>query len=301
MAVDSMITTKSITLPESVSDEIWQKAQEASVVMKLAQQITLPGNGLTIPVVTGDPVAEWTGETEEKPVGKHTLTTKSMKGYTVALIEPFSNQFRDNNTALYDALVGRLPGSISKVFDQTVFGFQDAPGDGFDTLADAPAVDISTKTYDGFVDAIETVGDADGELNHWVLAPKGRTMLLKAKDNQNRPLFIRNAAVDTAPNTVLSIPATFTKNVHKAAVASRSAEVVGFGGDWSAARYGIVKDINIAVADQASLSVRDGESTVQLNLWQRNMFAVRIELEIGFVVRDVNEFVRLDNGTVSLS
>lgn len=298
MAIDSMVTTKSITLPESVSNEIWQKAQEASVVMSLAQAITLPGNGLTIPVVTGDPVAEWTAETEEKPVGKHTLTTKKMKGYTVALIEPFSNQFRDNNSALYDALVGRLPGSISKVFDQTVFGFQDAPGEGFDTLKDAPAVDVSKNTYDGFVDAIQSVGDADGDLNHWVIAPKGRSILLKAKDSQNRPLFISNAAVDTAPNTVLSIPATFSKNVHRAAASGTSAEVVGFGGDWSAARYGIVRDINIAIADQASLTVTDGAETKQLNLFQRNMFAVRIELEIGFVVRDVNEFVRLDNGTV---
>lgn len=300
MAIDAM-TTGSITLPETVSSEIWQKAQEASVVMRLAQRIELPGNGLTIPVVTGDPVAEWTAETDEKPVGKHTLTTKSMKGYTVALIEPFSNQFRDNNAALYDALVGRLPGSISKVFDQTVFGFQDAPGDGFDTFKGAPSVDISKNTYDGFVDAIEKVGDAGGELNHWVLAPKARTMLLKAKDSQNRPLFISNAAVDTAPNTVLSIPATFSKNAHKAEVTegAKAAEVVGFAGDWSAARYGVVKDISISVADQASLTVKDGDATKQLNLWQRNMFAVRIELEIGFIARDVNEFVRLDNGVAA--
>ncbi|QWT18102.1 phage major capsid protein [Collinsella sp. zg1085] len=298
MALDSM-NTKSLTLPQSVSSEIWAKAQESSVVMKLAERITLPGNGLTIPVVTGDPVAAWTAETEEKPVGKHTLTTKTMKGYTVALIEPFSNQFRANNEALYEALVGRLPMSIAKVFDQTVFGFQDAPGESFDTLAQAPALDVSVKTYDAFVDAIGTVSKAEADLNHWVLSPAARTVLLKAKDSNNRPLFISNASVEGAPNSVLSIPAHFSRHAYKPAVTSKSVEVVGFGGDWSGARYGIVQDINIAIADQASLSVKDGSKTVQLNLFQRNMFAVRIELEIGFVIRSASEFVRLENGTIS--
>ena len=70
MAFDSMTTT-SVALPESVSSEIWQKTQEQSVVMQLAGSIALPGSGLTIPVITGDPPADWVAETNEKPVGTH--------------------------------------------------------------------------------------------------------------------------------------------------------------------------------------------------------------------------------------
>lgn len=298
MAFDSM-STNSVALPESVSTEIWAKTQEQSIVMQLASRITLPGNGLTIPVITGDPSADWVAETNEKPVGTHTLTTKHMKGYTIALIEPFSNQFRNNDAALYDALTVRLPGSISKVFDQTCFGFRAAPGDGFDTLAGCPTVDVSgAKTYDAFVDAIQSVADNDASLSAWALAPKARTILLKAKDSQARPLFISNAALDSAPNSVLSIPAYFRKAAYRAAVTGEnpSPEVVGFAGDWSGARYGVVNDISIAMSDQASLTVQDGNATTQLNLWQRNMFAVRVELEVGFIVRDKAEFVQLNNG-----
>ena len=57
----------------------------------------------------------------------------------------------------------------------------------------------------------------------------------------------------------------------------------------------MVKDINISISDQATLT--DGSKT--LNLWQRNMFAVRCEFEVGFVVRDKSDFVRIDNGTAS--
>ena len=201
----------SITLPTSVSDEIWAKTLEASTVMQLAQRIELPGNGLTIPVITGEPTAAWVNETDEKPVSKHTLETKEMKSYTLAIIEPFSNQFRDNKAALFDELVGRLPYAIGKKFDGTIF-HDDAPGTGFDTLKGVPNhVDASAKTYDAFVDAIGKVAEADGDLNAWVLSPQAKTLLLKTKDTTNRPLFINNAQTDGSVGHVLSVPAYFTK------------------------------------------------------------------------------------------
>ena len=289
------INKTSITLPSSVSNEIWAKTLESSAIMQIAQRIDLPG--LTIPVITGEPAADWVNETDNKPVSQHTLTTKDMKGYTLAIIEPFSNQFRDNTTALYNELVSRLPFAIAKKFDETVM-FGNAPGTGFDTLKGVTnAVDASTKTYDAFVDAIGKVAENDSDLNAFVLSPQAKTLLLKTKDTTNRPLFITNVQTDGEVGHVLSVPTYFTKSAHKAAVSSgnKAAEVLGFGGDWSAARYGIVKDVNISISDQATLT----SGNKNLNLWQRNMFAVRCEFEVGFVIRDVKDFVRIDNGTAS--
>ncbi len=288
------INKTSITLPASVSNEIWAKTLESSSIMQLAQRIDLPGNGLTIPVITGEPAADWVSETDNKPVSKHTLATKEMKGYTLAIIEPFSNQFRDNTEALYNELVSRLPFAIAKKFDETVL-FGDAPGTGFDTLKGVTnAVDASTKTYDAFVDAIGKVAENESELNAFLLSPQGKILLLKTKDTTNRPLFINNVQTDGAVGHVLSVPTRFTKAAHKAA-AGKAAEVLGFGGDWRNARYGIVKDVNISISDQATLT--SGSTTI--NLWQRNMFAVRCEFEVGFIVRDNADFVRIDNGTAT--
>lgn len=63
MAVD--ISMQSISLPTNVSNDILQKTQEDSAVMRLARQITLPGRGVTIPVITGDPAAAWVNETAD--------------------------------------------------------------------------------------------------------------------------------------------------------------------------------------------------------------------------------------------
>ena len=77
-----------ITLPTEVSREILQKTQEGSAIMKLAQRQELPGRGLTIPTITGDPEANWVDETNVKPVSNPSIGTKNMKGYTLAVIVP---------------------------------------------------------------------------------------------------------------------------------------------------------------------------------------------------------------------
>ena len=87
MATDINRTT-SIALPGEVSSEILQKTQESSAVMSLAQPIKLPGLGVTIPVITGDPEAAWVAETAKKPVKRGTLDTKIMQPYTLAVLQP---------------------------------------------------------------------------------------------------------------------------------------------------------------------------------------------------------------------
>lgn len=278
-----IITTSSITLPAEVSAEILQHAQEDSAIMQLARQIALPGRGVTIPVITGDPTAEWVGETAKKPVSSGTMSTKTMTPYTLAVLVPFSNQFKNSEEALYQALVERLPRALAKQFDATVFGAVSVPGSNFDTLKSVATQAIGTSTYDGLVAAEGAIADADGILNGWVLSPKGKSILLQAKDSNKRPLFINNVAEAAVP-TILGSP------VHssKAAYVIGSPNVVGFAGDWTQALYGTVQGVQVTLSDQATIT--DGSSTI--NLFQQNMFAVRAEIEVGFVC-DTSAFVAL--------
>lgn len=267
--------TTTISLPGAVSSEILQKTQEASAVMSLARQIALPGLGVTIPVITGDPEAGWVGETEKKPVKRGTLATKQMTPYTLAVIVPFSNQFRRDVPALYDAIVQRLPGALAKKFDATVFGGT-APGSNFDTLGRCTAQSILTNAYGGLVAADADIAAHDGILNGWVLAPQGKAILLSAVDGNDRPLFINSVAEGAVP-MILGAPVRQSKGAYTAETAAADA-VVGFAGDWTQAVYGTVEGVKIAISDQATLT--DGESTI--NLFEQNMFAVRAEIEVGF-------------------
>lgn len=277
-----------IQLPNSVSSEILQKTQEASAIMRLARKVTLPGNGVQIPMITGDPEAQWVTETGSKPVSNPTLDKKIMQAHKLAVIVPFSNEFRRDAAALYSALVSRLPGVLAKKFDATVFFGPESSLANFDDLSAVTAQSLQSSVYGGLVNADTDISEQGGTINGYAFSPQGRGMLLGALDGVNRPLFINSIADSDIPK-LLGAATYFTQGAYKAgsaAVGSTPAvpDVVGFAGDWTHALWGTVEGVKIDVSDQATLTYKDAmEQDATLNLWQQNMFAVRAEIEVGFV------------------
>ncbi len=275
-----------ISLPTDVASEILQKTQEGSAVMQLARRINLPGNGLTIPVITSDPEAAWVGETAEKPVSNPGLSTKIMRGYKLAVIEPFSDEFRRDYASLYNALIQRLPNILAQKFDNTVFGGTAKPGDDFDNFASVTAhslspeslSDVEPDVYKAFVAADTDIAINGGILNGYVLSPQAKGIILASRDETGRPLFINNVSEGAVP-VILGSPVKVTKGAYIEGAQVSDPNTVGFAGDWTKAMYGIVNGVDITISDQATLKLANGST---INLFQQNMFAVRAEIEIGF-------------------
>ena len=289
-----------ITLPSEISSEILQKMQEGSAVMRLARQITLPGNGKTIPVITSDPQASWVSETAAKPVSNPGLSSKLMSAYKLAVIVPFSKEFRRDLAALYDALIARLPAVLANKFDATVIGAVDKPGENFDNFAECTAQSLiaagSHTAYDALVAAVTDVAEQNASLDGFAISPAAKGILLGAKDGDGRPLFINSVAQGAIP-MILGCPTYENRGLYKAGAApvgsgSGTPAIVGVGGDWTQAVWGTVEGMEISFSDQATLV--DGTNTI--NLWQQNMFAVRAEIEVGF--RALTECFNLLTGAV---
>lgn len=276
--------TTGVNLPESVSNEIWANAQEASAVMRLSRQIILPGGGVTVPMVTADAEAGWVNEGDEKPVDDATVANKSITPYKLAVIEVFSNEFKRDLGGLYAELARRLPNALAAKFDATVF-HGTAPGSNFDILSDAAAVAVGgTDVLADLLVVRGDIADANGVMNGIVLSPAGTNVLLGATDGFGRPLLVPDTS-SAALGRVLGADVVESR----AAGAAGTPATYGFAGDWSAAVYGTVEGIQVSVSDQATVN----KGGTQLNLWQRNMFALRAEVEIGFAVADKARFVRL--------
>lgn len=275
-----------IGLPNSVSSEILAKTQEQSAVMQLARQITLPGNGAQIPVITSDPEASWVSETGLKPVSNPGLDKKVMQAHKLAVLVPFSNEFRRDAAALYDAIVERLPLALAKKFDETVF-FGPASGSlaNFDNLSEVTAQSLASSVYGGFVAADTDIATQGGIMNGIILAPQGKGVVLGALDGQNRPIF-NDVASDGVPR-ILGANTYVEAAAYKAGTAGTAGtpDVIGFAGDWTKALYGIVEGLKIDYSADATLIAGSGTGTYSINLFQQNMFAVRAEIEVGFVAQ----------------
>lgn len=287
-AIDINRGTTNVVLPVEVSSEIWGKTLQDSVFMTLARRIQIPGTGLKIQTITGEPVASWVDETASKPVSTSTFGAKTMTPYKLAVIEPFSNEFARDADALYAELVRRLPYALGKKFDQTIMSTT-APGSGFDVLGGATAVSMTPSSgytlYDQFVTVDGNIATAGGVMDGIALAPQGRAKVLAAKDGDGRPLFTAGVQTGTI-SPILGAQVITNGSVY----VDLTTDVYGIAGDFSKAVYGTVEGVKVSISDTATLAVGSGDSATTINLWQQNMFAVRAEIEVGFVVEGTGYF-----------
>jgi HK97 family phage major capsid protein len=299
-------TNVSNLLPADVSQEIQARMLDASVIQQLARQVSVPGSGLTIPVISGEPTASWVAEGAEKPTSRHTLNKLSLTPKKLAVIEPFSDEFRRDLPGLYAELVRRLPNSLGKKFDQeaitgdrTQIGSLYDEGEAAATNADLQTVD-ATDTYGDVLAAITKVATNGYEATGVAVSPAGEALLMGAVSGLGLPIFMPNATTQGGSvGNVFGRPVYRSRRVTFAATdADLDADGSGGGttevdtlygivGQWDQAIWGTVEGIKVSFSDQATLT--DGGEA--LNLWQRNMFAVRAEIEIGFVVADPKAFV----------
>ena len=303
MATGTPTNRSHVELPVDVSNEIIQKAQEGSRIMQLARQIPLPGRGVQIPVITSDPVASWVAETGSKPVSNPGISKTVMQAHKLAVIVPFSDEFRRDALALYDALVSRLPAVLGGEFDKTCF-FGPASGSlaNFDNLSACTQVSLQSSVYGGLVTADTNINEQGGFVTGYIFSPQGRGMLLGALDGEDRPIFLNSVSESAVPR-VLGAPTYFTKHAYKAGSAAVAAsgtagqegyvaaqdavpDIIGVAGDWSKAMFGVAQGIKVDISAEASLTVAAaGGGTETINLFQQNMFAVRAEIEVGFVAQ----------------
>lgn len=280
-AIDINRGTSGIALPVEVSNEIWGAAVEQSFFMSAARQIRMPGTGIAVQTITGDPIADWVDETAPKPVSATDFDKKTLVPYKLAVIEPFSTEFLRDLPALYEELRRRLAGALAAKFDATIMGTT-APGTGFDVLGGATAVGIGgSDVYGALVTAEGNIATAGGIATHIGLAPQGRSLMLGAVDQMGHPLFTQGVS-SASVGTVLGAETMTARALYK----SGTPNVVGVIGDFSRAVWGSVEGVQISVADQAMLVINNAP----VSLWQQNMVAIRAEISVAFGVEDTGLF-----------
>lgn len=290
--VNTNRSTTGVLLPPQIAAEIWAGAQEQSFVMQRAQRTSLPGEGKTIQIITGDGEAKFVAETGRKPNVEPTFGSKTMRAYKIALTESFSDEFKRDKAALFNVLKPRMQGAIAKTFDRAALHGVGAPTGDFDTLTDAAGVSINAAggVYAGLLGALSSTAAAGGDVTAWGLAPQGEIKVLGEVDGNSRPLFTVNPQNDGSIGSLLGRDVYKSRSVYQAAAGAGTVETLGLAGDWDSAYWGSVEGIKY---EEYGGPIFNNDGTLKHAGRQDNMFSVICEIEVGFIVRDVNRFVRL--------
>jgi HK97 family phage major capsid protein len=286
------------------SGAIFERAARQSVAQQLARQIPLGINGQEIPVVTSKPTAGWVAEGGAKPATKGAMSLKTMTPKKLAAIAVVSAEVVRANPGNYVTLLrDEIAEAFAIAFDLAAFHGTSTP---FTTYLDQTArtpIELGTATQANggvFADinnGLKALVAAGKRLTGFALDMVAEPVLNAATDTTGRPLFIDSPTVETAgpvrAGRLLGRPAFMGEGLSTAVVTGtpNTGGVVGYGGDWSQAAWGVVGGITYDVSTEATVTI-NGALT---SLWEKNLVAIRAEAEYGWLVNDVDAFQPFTN------
>lgn len=278
---------------------IFDEAQKQSVFQSLFPRVPLGINGEAIPVVTSKPTANWVSQGAQKPATQMGLGMVTMEPKKLAAIAVMSAEVvRANPGGITDRLRVELASAFATAFDLAV-GYN-LGGDGTGTgpfshhLAETTqAVQLGTaaKTDGGIhadlTAALSLLVAGKKKLTGWALDDEVEPLLWSAVDSSGRPLYVDLPTDDVSqaiarPGRLLNRPSFMGEGV-------THDKTVGFGGNFQKGAWGAVGGISYRVSTEATVTI-NGTLT---SLWENNLVALLAEAEYGFVVENVNHFVKL--------
>lgn len=303
-------------LTPEMSEPIFLQAARTSVAMQLMRQVPLGVNGKNIPVVTGRPVASWVSEGQQKPATSTSIGLKNMVPKKLAAIAVVSKEtVRANPGGFMGILTTQLGEAFAIAFDAAVFHGTSTPFANYLDEA-TKAVELgqtaqaSGGAYGDFVTALDLVvsdtsaiSGADPspvrrKVTGWAIDTVVEPNLLGATDTTGRPLFVDTASA-SPPNTdrVVSTGLLLGRRTVMADYVATDdlATVVGYGGDWTQAVWGVTSGVNYRTSDTATVTING----TLVSCFENNLVAILAEAEYGFLVNDLNSFVRIKNATGS--
>jgi HK97 family phage major capsid protein len=297
-------------LPKEITGELWTKAQESSLVLRLGRTVPVGYGETVIPVSSVEPEVGQVGvgtrpqdrEGYRKPVSGIAWDQRSFAPIKMATIVTASEEFaRANINGMWSGVINQLAAAMGRGIDLAVFqGKRPDTGDpllgitnnGYVNLAPNPINYPTTPdTLDvDLLNAWSTLVTRGYNPNAWAVDQRFVVPVMSARDAQGNPIFQNQLNLASQSlGTLAGLPVEAGRAVSGTLGMGTDVGTRAVLGDWSRLVYGYADQVRVKVTDQGVITSADG---TQVNLWQTNQVAVLIEATFGWLV-DPNAFVRL--------
>lgn len=277
-----MSDVKTGKIPEEQGGLIIEDVIKGSTVMKLAKNepMTAPKKNFSFKAKGAG--AYWVSETEVIKTSKVEWLQASMTAEKLGVIIPFSKEFLGYTAKdFFNEVKPLIAEAFYETFDIAALFGTDSP---FATHTSGKAI-FTGATEEGNSVALGTGANLQddvfslmalieaGGFNPDALATTNafKQNLRTAKDPNHARLY-------TDLNNVEGLPVAYAKP--EAWDKTKAAALMG---DWDYARYGILQGIEYAISEDAQLSSVVGADGKPINLFERDMFALRATMHIGYM------------------
>lgn len=287
-AADTVLMSDSKTgsVPTEQANLIMADMVQGSAVMALAKNepMTKPKKEFTY--LAEGVGAYWVDEGNKIPVSKPTWLKATMEAKKLGVIVVATKEaLKWSVPTFFNEMRSEIAKAFLTTFDlAALFGVNSPYATGQNVLAAATAAgnnvpfDSAGDVYQQVNAVIEMVEDNDIDPDGIATRRKFKAKLRGFVDGNGRPLF--NEPRDGATNDILGLPIAY---INKAAFPANAAAEL-FVGNWDYARYGVLQGIEYSISEEATLEGVLGEDGKPINLWERDMFAMRATMHVGFMV-----------------
>ncbi|MBV2197732.1 phage major capsid protein [Bacillus velezensis] len=269
-----------------------------SAVTKLAkyEEMTKPEKEFTY--LASGPGAYWVGEGDRIQTSKAQWLTAKMTSKKLGVIIPVSKEFlRYSVTDFFTQMRPAIAEAFAIKFDQVaLFGVDSPFGKGVSVFekikesGNAIALNSLGNLYDELSGVMALVEDADKDVNGFTTTRRFRQKLRGTKDGNGLPIF--NDATGGATQQALGLPIGYVDSkswdYEKAAL---------LAADWNYTRYGIPQGMEYKISEDATLTTIVDADGNPINLYERDMVALRVTQQVGFMTLTDDAFAAITPAT----
>lgn len=272
------------TFTKKMTDIIMKDVAENSVVMQLGQYHEMDGlQEKTVYVQTDGVSAYWVNETEKIKTDKPEVVPVSLKAHKLGIILVASREalnytwekfFEDMKPQIVEAFHTKID-EAGLLGQETPFANSVAK-----SAKDASQVVVGPINYENLLKLEDKLYEADINPNAFVSKIQNRSALREARDGDKKSVY------DKANNTIDGITTVDLKSKQ-----FKKGDLLA--GDFNSLIYGVPYNINFKISEEGQISTMKNQDGTPINLFEQEMVAVRVTMDIAVMVTKTNAFARL--------
>lgn len=284
---------KTGAIPEEQGTLILKETMTNSVMMQLAQYEEMTKPKKTFQYLAEGVGAYWVGEGEVIQTSKPQWLTATMEAKKLGVIIPVSREFLQYTvTDFFNQVRPLIAEAFYKKFDEaTILGVDNPFTQSIaKSIADVDHVVNGDINGDNFFALTDLINDAGFDVNAFISKTQNRSLLRRVVDG-----FKQEDGTITDPvrlynrgnNTLDGQPVADLDSTHM-----KKGEL--FAGNFNYVRYGIPYNLNYEISTEAQLSSIEDESGKPINLWERELMAIRATMDVAFMLLKDDAFAKID-------
>lgn len=279
------------TIPEKYTNLILKEIMEGSKVMQLAKYEEMDGKEKEFEYFAKGPGAYWVGEGEKIKTSKAQWLKVKMVAKKLGVIIPCSREFLHYKMSDFlEAMKPKIAEAFYKKFDAAALLNVENP---FPQSVDASVESVGNVisgalTYDNILALEDLLTDEDYDVNAFISTKKNRSTLRNAHKIENG--VIVESIYDRGNNTIDGQPVADLNALDKGTL---------YAGDFDYMYYGIPYGMSYKISEDAQLSTLTNEDGTPVNLYEQELVALRVTMDVGFMIVKDDAFAKLTSGALA--